>query len=120
MKGAVSRIDPSVQNETVTVDVQITDPLPNGARPDLSVDGTIELENLPDVLYVGRPVHGQSDSTIGLFKLVDDGSEAIRISVKLGRSSVSTIEVLDGLKPGDRVILSDMSAWDAVDRVRLR
>lgn len=120
VKGAVSRIDPSVQNGTVTVDVQITDPLPNGARPDLSVDGTIELENLPDVLYVGRPVHGQSDSTIGLFKLVDDGSEAIRISVKLGRSSVSTIEVLDGLKPGDRVILSDMSAWDAVDRVRLR
>ena len=120
VKGAVSRIDPSVQNGTVTVDVQITDPLPNGARPDLSVDGTIELENLPDVLYVGRPVHGQSDSTIGLFKLVDDGSEAIRISVKLGRSSVSTIEVLDGLKPGDRVILLDMSAWDAVDRVRLR
>ena len=120
VKGAVSRIDPSVQNGTVTVDVQITDPLPNGARPDLSVDGTIELENLPDVLYVGRPVHGQSDSTIGLFKLVDDGSEAIRISVKLGKSSVSTIEVLDGLKPGDKVILSDMSAWDAVDRVRLR
>ncbi len=120
VKGAVSRIDPSVQNGTVTVDVQITDALPNGARPDLSVDGTIELENLRDVLYVGRPVHGQSDSTIGLFKLVDDGSEAIRVTVKLGKSSVNTIEILDGLKPGDKVILSDMSTWDAVDRIRLR
>ena len=120
VKGTVSRIDPSVQNGTVTVDVQIADALPNGARPDLSVDGTIELENLRDVVYVGRPVHGQSDSTIGIFKLVDDGSEAVRISVKLGKSSVNTIEILEGLKPGDKVILSDMSAWDAVDRIRLR
>jgi len=120
VKGHVSRIDPSVQNGTVTVDVAIEDALPQGARPDLSVDGTIELENLKDVLYVGRPVHGQSDSTIGLFKLVDDGSEAVRVSVKLGRSSVNAIEILQGLKAGDKVILSDMSAWDAFDRIRLR
>jgi HlyD family secretion protein len=120
VKGQVSRIDPSVQNGTVTVDVLFTEPLPNGARPDLSVDGTIELENLKDVLYVGRPVHGQSDSTIGLFKLVEDGSEGLRVSVKLGKSSVNTVEILQGLKVGDKVILSDMSAWDAFDRVRLR
>ena len=118
--GHVKRIDPSVQNGTVTVDVAITDPLPQGARADLSVDGTIELENLKDVLYVGRPVHGQADSTIGIFKIVDDGAEAVRVNVKLGRSSVNTIEVLDGLKVGDRVILSDMSAWDNFDRIRLR
>jgi HlyD family secretion protein len=120
VKGQVSRIDPSVQNGTVTVDVLFTEPLPNGARPDLSVDGTIELENLKDVLYVGRPVHGQSSSTIGLFKLVEDGSEGVRVNVKLGKSSVNTVEILQGLKVGDKVILSDMSAWDAVDRVRLR
>ena len=118
--GHVSRIDPSVVNGTVTVDVTITDPLPNGARPDLSVDGTIELENLKDVLFVGRPVHGQADSTIGIFKLVEDGSEAVRVNVKLGRSSVNTIEVVQGLKVGDKVILSDMSAWDNFDRIRLR
>jgi HlyD family secretion protein len=120
VKGQVSRIDPSVQNGTVTVDVAITDPLPAGARPDLSVDGTIELENLKDVLFVGRPVHGQSDSTVGLFKLVDDGSEAVRVNVKLGRSSVNTIEILQGLKAGDKVVLSDMSNWDSFDRIRLR
>ena len=120
LKGQVSRIDPSVQNGTVTVDVLFAGPLPNGARPDLSVDGTIELENLKDVLYVGRPVHGQSDSTIGLFKLVEDGSEGLRVSVKLGKSSVNAVEILQGLKVGDRVILSDMSAWDAFDRVRVR
>jgi HlyD family secretion protein len=118
--GQVSRIDPSVQNGTVTVDVQITDPLPQGSRPDLSVDGTIELENLKDVLYVGRPVHGQSDSTIGLFKLVDDGSEAVRVNVQLGKTSVNTVEILKGLKIGDKVILSDMSSMDAYDRIRLR
>ena len=118
--GHVSRIDPSVVNGTVTVDVSIDEPLPPGARPDLSVDGTITIENLRNVLYVGRPVHGQSDSTIGLFKLVDDGSEAVRVNVKLGRSSVNTIEILDGLKVGDQVILSDMSAWDAFERVRLK
>ncbi|MGB7434176.1 MAG: HlyD family efflux transporter periplasmic adaptor subunit [Candidatus Acidiferrum sp.] len=118
--GMVSRVDPSVQNGTVTVDVQFSEPLPLGARPDLSVDGTIELENLRDVLYVGRPVHGQSDSTIGLFKLVDDGSEAVRVNVKLGKSSVNSVEILDGLKVGDKVILSDMSSMDAFDRIRLR
>jgi len=120
VSGHVSRIDPSVQNGTVTVDVAITDPLPQGARADLSVDGTIELENLKDVLYVGRPVHGQADSTIGIFKIVDDGAEAVRVNVKLGRSSVNTIEVVQGLKVGDKVILSDMSAWDNFDRIRLR
>jgi HlyD family secretion protein len=118
--GHVSRIDPSVINGTVMVDVTIDDPLPLGARPDLSVDGTITLENLSDVLYVGRPVHGQSDSTIGIFKLVEDGSEAVRVNVKLGRSSVNTIEIVQGLRVGDKVILSDMSAWDNFDRIRLK
>ncbi|HEY6388913.1 MAG TPA: HlyD family efflux transporter periplasmic adaptor subunit [Candidatus Acidoferrum sp.] len=120
VNGHVSRVDPSVINGTVTVDVTIDDALPPGARPDLSVDGTITLENLKDVLFVGRPVHGQSDSTIGLFKLTEDGSEATRVNVKLGRSSVNTIEILDGLKVGDKVILSDMSAWDNFDRIRLK
>src|SRR5271157_6069176 len=109
VNGHVSRIDPSVQNGTVTVDVQISDPLPQGARPDLSVDGTVEIENLKNVLYVGRPVHGQSDSTIGIFKLDSDGAEAARVNVKLGRSSVNTIEIVQGLNVGDKVILSDMS-----------
>src|SRR6266568_6159 len=120
VNGHVSRIDPSVVNGTVTVDVVITDLLPQGARPDLSVDGTVTLENLKDVLYVGRPVHGQADSTIGIFKIIDDGSEAVRVNVKLGRSSVNTIEVVEGLKVGDKVILSDMSQWDNYDRIRLK
>jgi HlyD family secretion protein len=118
--GHVTRIDPSVQNGTVTVDVSLDSALPPGARPDLSVDGTIEIENLKDILFVGRPVHGQSESTIGIFKLVDNDSEAIRVNAKLGRSSVNSIEVVQGLKAGDKVILSDMSQWDNVDRVRLR
>jgi len=123
--GHVSRIDPSVQSGTVTVDAAIDEALPQGARPDLSVDGTIELENLKDVVYVGKPVHGQTDSTIGLFKLTCascplNDNEAVRVNVKLGRSSVNTIEVLDGLKVGDKVILSDMSQYDNVDRIRLR
>lgn len=118
--GHVSRIDPSVQNGTVTVDAVFDEPLPPGARADLSVDGTIELENLKDVLYVGRPVHGQQDSTISLFKITADGSEASRVNVKLGRSSVTTIEILSGLQVGDKVILSDMSQWDNVDRIRLK
>jgi HlyD family secretion protein len=118
--GHVSRIDPSVQNGTVTVDVAIDGALPQGARPDLSVDGTIEIENLKDVLYVGRPVHGQSDSTIGIFKLDPDGAEASRVNVKLGRSSVNTIEIVQGLNVGDKVILSDMSQWDTFDRIRLK
>jgi HlyD family secretion protein len=120
VNGHVSRIDPSVVNGTVTVDVSLDEPCSNGCRPDLSVDGTVTLENLKDVLYVGRPVHGQADSTIGIFKITEDGSEAVRVNVKLGRSSVNTIEVLDGLKVGDKVILSDMSAWDNFDRVRLK
>lgn len=120
VNGRVFRVDPSVQNGTVTVDVHITDPLPQGARPDLSVDGTIELENLKDVLFVGRPVNGQADSKIGIFKLVDDGAEAVRVNVILGRSSVNTIEIKEGLKVGDKVILSDMSQWDNFDRIRLK
>ena len=116
----MSRIDPSVQNGTVTVDVVFDQPLPQGARADLSVDGTIEIENLKDVLFVGRPVHGQSDSTVGIFKLDEDGSDATRVNVKLGRSSVNTIEIVSGLKVGDKVILSDMSAWDNFDRIRLK
>ncbi len=120
VKGHVIRIDPSVVNGTVTVDVAIDDPLPLGARPDLSVDGTIELENLKDVLYVGRPVHGQSDSTISLFKVTNDDSDGVRVNVKLGRSSVNTVEILQGLQVGDKVVLSDMSQWDNVDRIRLK
>jgi HlyD family secretion protein len=120
VKGHVIRIDPSVVNGTVTVDVGIDDPLPLGARADLSVDGTIELENLKDVLYVGRPVHGQTDATISLFKVMPDDSDATRVNVKLGRSSVNTVEILNGLQVGDKVILSDMSQWDNVDRIRLK
>jgi len=120
VNGHVSRIDPSVQNGTVTVDVAIDGPLPAGARPDLSVDGTIEIENLTDVLYVGRPVHGAPQSTISLFRLSSDGSEASRVNVKIGRSSVNTVEIKDGLQVGDRVILSDMSQWDNNDRIRLK
>jgi HlyD family secretion protein len=117
--GHVVRVDPSVLNGTVTVDVKLDGALPRGARPDLSVDGTIELERLDDALYVGRPVQGQPDSTIGLFKVIDGGSGAVRVQVKLGRSSVSTIEIIQGLELGDQVILSDMSAWDGHDRVKL-
>lgn len=117
--GKVSRIDPSVTNGTVTVDVIISDELPRGARPDLSVDGTIELERLENVVYVGRPAFGQERSTVGIFKLDADGSYANRTQVQLGRSSVNTIEIVSGLEPGDRVILSDMSQWDSNDRVKL-
>lgn len=117
--GRVVRVDPSVVNGTVTVDVKLDGELPRGARPDLSVDGTIELERLDDAIYVGRPVQGQPDSTVGLFKLVDGGRGAVRVQVKLGRTSVSTVEVVQGLEVGDQVILSDMSAWDGHDRVKL-
>jgi len=117
--GHVARIDPSVQNGTVTVDITIDGALPQGARPDLSVDGTIEIERLASILFVGRPVQGQPNSTVSLFKLFDGGNEAVRTRVELGRSSVNTIEVVGGLQVGDQVILSDMSAWDAYDRVRL-
>jgi HlyD family secretion protein len=118
--GRVSRIDPAVQNGTVTVDVKLEGALPQGARPDLSVDGTVELERLANVLYVGRPVFGQPNSMVGLFKYDPDGKGAYRVQVKFGRSSVNTIEILEGLQVGDRVILSDMSAWDAHERIRLR
>lgn len=117
--GHVSRIDPSILNGTVTVDVALKGPLPAGARPDLSVDGTIQLEKLDDVLYVGRPVFGQQDSTVSLFKIDPDGKYASKVKVTFGRSAVNTIEVKDGLKVGDRVILSDMSAYDAYDRIKL-
>jgi len=117
--GHVIRIDPAVQNGTVTVDVALDGPLPQGARPDLSVNGTIERERVDDVLYVGRPAFGQEKNIVGIFKLLEDGKTAQRTQVKLGRSSVNTIEIIDGLKVGDQVILSDMSAWDAYDRVRL-
>lgn len=118
--GRVVRIDPAVQNGTVTVDVALEGALPRGARPDLSVDGTIEIERLDDVLYVGRPAYGQAESTVGLFRVAADGESANRVNVRLGRSSVNTIEVLGGLQEGDVVILSDMSRWDSTDRVRLR
>jgi RND family efflux transporter MFP subunit len=117
--GHVTRIDPSVQNGTVTVDVGLDGKLPQGARPDLSVDGTIDLERIADILYVGRPAFGQENSTVGLFKLEPDGQTAVRVQVKLGRSSVNTVEILKGLKQGDQVILSDMSRWDSFDRVKL-
>jgi len=118
--GYVSRIDPSVQNGTVTVDVSFDSPLPNGARPDLSVEGSIEIENMKNILYVGRPAFGQPETSVGLFKLSSDGSEATRTTVKLGRFSVSTVEVREGLREGDRVILSDTSAWSGYERIRLK
>jgi HlyD family secretion protein len=119
VEGHVIRVDPGVENGTVTVDVALDGPLPKGARPDLSVDGTIQLERLEDVMYVGRPVQGQPESVIGLFKVIDNGRTAVRVQVKLGRGSVSAIEISQGLAVGDRIILSDMSQWDAFDRVRL-
>ena len=110
ISGEVMRVDPAVQNGTVTVDVKLTGDLPKGARPDLSVD----------VLYVGRPAFGQENSTISLFKVGPDGHEATRVPVKVGRASVNYIQVLDGLREGDTVILSDMSRWDNTDRIRLQ
>ena len=114
------RIDPAAQQGTVTVDVELLGELPRGARPDLSVDGTIEIERLTNVLYVGRPAFGQEHSTVGLFMLDPATGEAHLTQVQLGRSAVNTIEILGGLAEGDQVILSDMSAWDQFDRVRLR
>jgi HlyD family secretion protein len=115
----VVRVDPAVQNGTVAVDLHLDGALPKGARPDLSVDGTIELERLTDVLYVGRPAQGQADSLVSLFLLEEGGKEANRTKVKLGRTSVNTVEIQSGLKVGDQVVLSDTSAWDAFDRIRL-
>src|SRR5579863_599636 len=117
--GHVTRIDPSVVNGTRTVDVQLDGALPPGAVPQLSVDGTIDLERMTDVLYVGRPALGNEDSTLSLFKLDPDGKGATRVPVKVGRASVNEIQVIEGLKEGDTVILSDMSRWDNVDRIRL-
>ncbi|MEW6211758.1 MAG: HlyD family efflux transporter periplasmic adaptor subunit [Acidobacteriota bacterium] len=117
--GRVIRIDPAAQNGTVAVDVSLEGELPKGARPDMSVDGTIELERLENILYVSRPVHGSENATVGLFRVDPDGNGAVRVQVKLGRSSVNHIEIIDGLREGDKVILSDTSAWDNADRIRL-
>jgi HlyD family secretion protein len=119
IEGKVSRIDPSILNGTVTVDVRLEGKLPDSARPDLSVDGNIELELLNDVIYIGRPVFGQADSTVQIFRVEPDGKYASRVKVQLGRNSVNTIEVRDGLRVGEQVILSDMSAYDNYDRIRL-
>jgi HlyD family secretion protein len=116
----VTRIDPAVQEGYVLVDVRPTGELPRGARPDLSVDGTIELERVEDVLHVGRPAYGQAESTIQLFKVIDGGAKAVRTDVRIGRTSVNTVEVVAGLEEGDRVILSDPSDWDGHDVIRLR
>jgi len=118
--GKVSRIDPTVMEGNVTVDVSLDGPLPKGARPDLSVTGTIEIEHLDDVLYVGRPIFASQDSATELFKIVDNGKFAVRARVQFGRNSVSTIEVLEGLDVDDQIILSDMSQWDDVDRIKLK
>jgi multidrug resistance efflux pump len=118
--GHVARIDPAVQEGAVAVDVGIDGKLPAGARPDLSVDGTVEIERLSNVLYVGRPAFGQSDGVVGMFKVVNGGRYAVRTQVRLGRSSVNTIEVIQGLQVGDRVILSELSQWDSADRIRLK
>jgi HlyD family secretion protein len=120
ISGHVTRIDPAVVNGTVTVDCSLEGTLPEGARPDLSVEGTVEIERLTDVIYVGRPVHGEADSTVGLFKVTADGSEATRVQVALGKTSVNTVEIKKGLQVGDTVILSDMSQWDNYDRIQLK
>jgi multidrug resistance efflux pump len=117
--GRVVRIDPNAINGAVVVDVALDGALPAGARPDLSVDGTIEIERLRDVLYTGRPTNSRSNSTIAMFKLAEDGHYADRVRVQVGRSSVSTIEIRRGLKVGDSVVLSDMSQWDNADRVKI-
>lgn len=117
--GRVSRIDPAALEGTVLVDIELHGELPRGARPDLSVDGRIQLERLEDILHVGRPVHARADSAIGLFRIEPDGAHAVRVQVQIGSTSVNTIEIRSGLGAGDQVILSDMSAWDAHGRIRL-
>jgi multidrug efflux pump subunit AcrA (membrane-fusion protein) len=117
--GRVIRIDPSVVNGTRTVDVRLEGALPAGAVPDLSVDGTIEIERLADIVYMGRPVGAEAGGSISIFRINPDGKEANKVKVKLGRTSVSTVEIVDGLRVGDKVILSDMSTWDSYDRIRL-
>jgi HlyD family secretion protein len=120
VSGHVSRIEPTVMEGNVTVDVSLDGDLPKGSRPDLSVVGTIEIEQLIDILYVGRPVLASADSKVELFKLIEDGRFAVRVPVQFGKTSVSTIEVLDGLVVGDQIILSDVSQWDTVDKIRLK
>jgi hypothetical protein len=120
VNGRVSRVDPSAVNGTVTVEVALEGELPKGARADISVDGTIEIERLPDVIYVGRPAYGQAESTVGLFRLDPDGKTAQRVQVQLGVGSVNTVEVKKGLVPGEKVIISDVSQWDAQDRLRIK
>lgn len=120
VEGRVLRVDPAVQNGSVQVDVELTGTLPSGARPDLSVDGTIEIERLADVLHVGRPAFGQPDSDVRLFRVDADSGIATRVPVRLGKSSVNQIEIRSGLEAGDRVVLSDTSAWDQYDRIRLK
>ena len=120
IKGHVARVDPAVQNGTVVVEVALDGALPPGARPDLSVDGTVEIERLPDVLHVARPAYGEGEGSVQLFRLSPSGDDATRVRVKLGRSSVNAVEVLSGLKPGDRIIISDMSAWENAERVRVK
>jgi HlyD family secretion protein len=117
--GKVERIDPAVLNGTVLVDVDLSGTLPPGARPDLSVEGTIEIERLANVMYVGRPAFGQPNSEVRLFRLNPSDGIAERVPVRLGRSSVNLIEITQGLKTGDQVVLSDTSAWDAYERIRL-
>jgi len=119
VRGRVSRVDPAVQNGTVAVDVALEGALPRGARPDLSVEGTVEIDRLADVLSVGRPANGASETTVRLFRLEPDGHTAVRVPVRLGRSSFNAVEVLEGLSAGDCIILSEMSRWEHVDRVRL-
>lgn len=120
VSGSVSRIEPTVMEGNVTVDISLDGKLPKGARPDLSVVGTIEIEQLIDILYVGRPVLASADSKVELFKLIEDGRFAARVPVQFGKTSVSTIEVLDGLVVGDEIILSDVSQWDTADKIRLK
>ena len=120
IRGHVVRIDPAAQQGTVTVDIALDDALPDGARPDISVDATITLERLSDVLHTGRPAYGQSNSTVGMFKLVENGRYAVRVPVKVGRTSVNAIEIVQGLAAGDSVILSDMTRFDNVERVKLK
>src|SRR5262249_54408441 len=120
VRGTVVRMDPGVQNGTVAVDVRLEGALPRGARPDLGIDGTIEIERIPDVLSIGRPAIGSSETSVRLFRLEPDGRTAVRVPVRLGRASYDAVEILAGLRPGDRVILSEMSRWETLDRVRLR
>ncbi|HYW10409.1 MAG TPA: HlyD family efflux transporter periplasmic adaptor subunit, partial [Longimicrobium sp.] len=118
--GRVVRIDPAVQGGAVSVDVALEGALPRGARPDLSVDGTIELDRLPSVLHMGRPAYAQSEGNASLWKLVEGGTAAVRVPVRLGRASVNTVEVVSGLAAGDQVILSDLSRWENVDRLNIK